>query len=148
MNPTHYQIWLCVSSLWAKLQLSQQDSSVNQPLRKSSKQKGCARNLPKNGCEVAACVVSGSEWQRARHTHTLHLTRKLRINGRLAKLKSLDATTVLVSHRDKEATVAHERAPIYFRVFHLYKQKSSDNRDARAWPALCCCACLSFVSKA
>jgi hypothetical protein len=35
---------------------------------------------------------------------------------------------VLVSHKDKVATVGRARAPIYFCVFHLYKQQSSDNR--------------------
>jgi hypothetical protein len=34
---------------------------------------------------------------------------------------------VLVSHRDKVVTTGHARAPIYFCVFHLYKQQSSDN---------------------
>jgi len=34
---------------------------------------------------------------------------------------------VLVSHRDKVTTVGRAHAPIYFCVFHLYKQQSSDN---------------------
>jgi len=33
---------------------------------------------------------------------------------------------VLVSHRDMEETVNRARAPFYFRVFHLYKQSSSE----------------------